>query len=255
MDQGDVDPCLRGCAQGLVVLAQPSAPAQPGEGALQRPTAGPHLKLMAMRGPFHNFQCPAGPGPDPLDQLAGRAGIGPDLLQARTAPLQAVPDPLGTISVLHVCRMDHHGQEHAYGVHYDVALANPLPAGRRHSPRAPFFRGSHRLTVDDRGVGGRVSTLDGPHRRPPGLLDAAQVSSWVQPRKYLYTVCQGGRSCGRRRKAQPLRHTYNMPCSTSRRSTDRGRPPGLVAGNRGASSAHWASVKSLVYCCRVMPTQ
>ncbi len=117
MDHGDVDPCLRGCAQGLVVLAQPSAPAQPGEGALHPPSAGPHLKLMAMGGHFHNFQCPAGPGPDPLDPRAGLAGIGPDQLQARTAPLQSVPDPLGTLSVLQVCRMDPHGPEHAYGVH------------------------------------------------------------------------------------------------------------------------------------------
>ena len=85
LDHGDVDPCLRGCAQGLVVFAQPTAPAQPGKGALHHPSAGQHLKLMAMGGPFHNFQCPAGPGPDPLDQLAGLAGIGPDQLQARTA--------------------------------------------------------------------------------------------------------------------------------------------------------------------------
>ena len=64
-------------------------------------------------GPFHNFQGPAGPGPDPLDQLAGLAGSGPDQLQARTVALQFVQDQLGPISVLPVCRMDHHGQEHA----------------------------------------------------------------------------------------------------------------------------------------------
>ncbi len=72
---------------------------------------------MARGGPFPNFQGPAGPGPDPLDQLAGLAGSGPDQLQARTAALQSVPDPLGPISVLPVCRRDHHGPEHAYGVH------------------------------------------------------------------------------------------------------------------------------------------
>ena len=68
-------------------------------------------------GPFHNFPCPAGPGPDPLDPRAGLAGIGPDQLQARTAALQSVPDPLGTLSVLQVCRMDPLGPEQAYGVH------------------------------------------------------------------------------------------------------------------------------------------
>ena len=88
--------------------------------------------------------------------------------------------------------MDHHGQEHAYGVHYDVALANPLPAGRRHSPRAPFFRGSHRLTVDDRGAGGRVSTLDGPHRRPPGLLDAGPgVVLGPAPEIFVHSLPRG----------------------------------------------------------------
>jgi hypothetical protein len=60
-------------------------------------------------------------------------------------------------------------------------------------------------------------------------------------------VLQGGRSWGIMRQVQPLRSTYRMPFMTSHMSTVRGWPPGLGGGIRGASSSHWASVRSLGY--------
>ena len=66
-----MDPCLRGFAQGFVVLTPAPAAAEPGAGALHHPSAGPHLKLVAVPGAFHDFQDPAGQVSDPLDQLAG----------------------------------------------------------------------------------------------------------------------------------------------------------------------------------------
>ena len=93
---------------------------------------------MAVGGPFHNFQRPAGPSPDPLNQLAGIAGIGPEQLQTRKTPLQSVQDQLGAISVLQVCRMYYRGQEQAYGVHCDVALATGDLLAGVIAPRPPF---------------------------------------------------------------------------------------------------------------------
>jgi hypothetical protein len=54
-------------------------------------------------------------------------------------------------------------------------------------------------------------------------------------------------------QVQPLRSTYRMPFMTSRMSTGRAWPPGLAGGIRGASSSHWASVRSLGYDFLLIP--
>ena len=255
LDHGNVDPCLRGFAQGFVVLTPAPAAAEPGAGALHPPSAGPHLKLVAVPGAFHDFQDPAGQVSDPLDQLAGLAGIGPHPLQPRPLPLHLGQHQLGAITVLQVCRMDHHGQHQPHGIHYEVALATLDFLAGVIASGPPF---SVVFTVwlsimAALGVGWRPSAARTTGRRE--ACTRSPVPSRVQRRKYLYRVCQGGRSCGTRRQAQPLRSTYRMPCTTSRRSTVRGRPPGLAAGSRGAHRAHWASLRSLEYRSRVMSMQ
>ena len=88
-----------------------------------------------------------------------------------------------------------------------------FPSGRR-SPRAPFFRGFHRLTVDDSGAGGRVSALVGPHRRPQGLL--AGPGAVLGPAPAIFV--QVSKIV---RQQAPGAAPQHLPCSTSRRSTDR----------------------------------
>ena len=118
-----VDPRLRCIGQGLVVLAQPTAPAEPRECSLDHPSSGQYLKLMAVPGTFHNFKRPACQGPDPLDQLSAIACIGPDQSQTGKPPYHFVYDQLRSISVLNISRMYHHGQQQPYGIHYDVSLS------------------------------------------------------------------------------------------------------------------------------------
>ena len=255
LDHGNVDPCLRGCAQGFVVLTPAPAAAEPGAGARHPPSAGQYLKLVAVPGAFHDFQDPAGQVSDPLDQLAGLAGSGPHPLQPRPLPLHLGHHQLGAITVLQVCRMDHHGQHQPHGIHYEVALATlDFLAGVIASgpPFAVVFTVWLSIMAA-LGVGWRPSAARTTGRRE--ACTRSPVPSRVQRRKYLYRVCPGGRSCGTRRQAQPLRSTYRMPCTTSRRSTVRGRPPGLAAGSRGAHRAHWASLRSLEYRSRVMSMQ
>ncbi len=55
------------------------------------------------------------------------------------------------------------------------------------------------------------------------------------------------------RQGQPLPSTYNMPFMTSRMLTVRGWPPRLAGGIKGASSSHWASVRSLGYDSLFIP--
>ena len=183
------------------------------------------------------------------------AGIGPHPLQPRPLPLHLGQHQLGAITVLQVCRMDHHGQPQPHGIHYEVALATLDFLAGVIASGPPF---SVVFTVwlsimAALGVGWRPSAARTTGRRE--ACTRSQVPSRVQRRKYLYRVCPGGRSCGTRRQAQPLRSTYRMPCTTSRRSTVRGRPPGLAAGSRGAHRAHWASLRSLEYRSRVMSMQ
>ena len=80
----------------------------------------------------------------------------------------------------------------------------------------------------------------------------SHVPSSVHLRKYLYTVCQGGRSCGSIRHGHPVRSTYTMPLTTSRISTVRGRPPGLAGGSKGSRMSHCSSVRSLGYDLRLI---
>ena len=247
-----VDPRLRCIGQGLVVLAQPTAPAEPRECSLDHPSSGQHLKLMAVPGTFHNFKRPACQGPDPLDQLSAIACIGPDQSQTGKPPYHFVYDQLRSISVLNISRMYHHGQQQPYGIHYDVSLSTVDLLASIIATRPPFS-----VVFTDwlsmmaaLGVGLLPSASRTAGRRVSWTL--SHVPSIIHLRKYLYTVCQGGRSCGSIRHGHPLRSTYKMPLSTSRRSTVRGRPPGLAAGSRGARTSHCSSVRSLGYRLRVM---
>ena len=79
-----------------------------------------------------------------------------------------------------------------------------------------------------------------------------QVPSTDHRRKYLYKVCQGGKSWGAIRQGQPARSTHKMPLTTSRRSTLCGRPPGLAGGSSGNRISHCSSVRSLGYGLRFM---
>ena len=133
-----VDPRLRCIGQGLVVLAQPTAPAEPRECSLDHPSSGQHLKLMAVPGTFHNFKRPACQGPDPLDQLSGIACIGPDQSQTWKPPYHFVYDQLRSISVLNISRMYHHGQHQPYGIHYDVSLSTVDLLASIIATRPPF---------------------------------------------------------------------------------------------------------------------
>lgn len=101
--------------------------------------------------------------------------------------------------------------------------------------------------------GFRVPALSLPNLGRRASWSRSQVRSLVQLRKHLYEVCHGGRSWGSIRHGQPERSRYRMAFTTSRSSTERGRPPGLASGSRGARISHWASVKSVGYGFRSIP--
>jgi hypothetical protein len=154
---------------------------------------------------------------------------------------------------LNVRRMHHHGQQQPHGVNHNVTLASFHLLTSVIATRPPFSvvftdwlsmmaaEGVGSLPSNSRTLGRKVSWIP------------SQVPSFLHRRKYPHGVLQGGKSWGIMRQVQPLRSTYNMPFMTSRMLTVRGCPPRLAGGIKGASSSHWASVRSLGYDSLFIP--
>ena len=242
-----------GClGQGFVVLAQPTTASEPCQCSFNDPSSWQHLKMMAVSRTPHNLQHPARYGHHPINQLTSVASVRPDQSQVRKPSYQLIDDQLCTISVLDVSRMNHDGQQQSYRVHGDVTLATHHLLTSIIATRPPFSvvftdwlsmiaaLGVGLLPSDCRTLGRSASWTP------------SHVPSSVHLRKYLYTVCQGGRSCGSIRHGHPVRSTYTMPLTTSRISTVRGRPPGLAGGSKGSRMSHSSSVRSLGYGLRVI---
>ncbi len=261
MNHSYVDPGLGCIGQSFVVpvsstgqaLAQPTAPAEPRECSFDHPSSRQHLKVVAVPGALDNLERPACQGPDPLDQLSSIASIGPDQPHAGKPPYQFIDDQLRSISILDIGRMHHHRQQQPHGIYNDVSLSTVDLLASVIATRPPF---SVVLTdwlsmMAALGVGLLPSAFRTLGRR--ASWTRSHVPSCLHSRKYHHTVPQGGRSCGMARHVQPLRRTYTMPLTTSRRSTVRGLPPVLADGSREARTSHCSSVRSLGYGLRFIP--
>ena len=252
MNRSYVQPRFRCTGQGFIVLAQPATTSQPRQCSLNHPPAWQHLKLMAGPGTLDDLQDPARHGHHPVHQLAAVASVSPDESQAWESSYQFIDDQPRTISVLDIGRMHHHRQQQAHGIYDDVSLSTVDLLTSIIVTRPPF---SVVFTlwlsmIAALGVGSLPSASRTQGRSVS--LTRSHVPSMVQLRKYLYRVCQGGRSCGTIRQGHPLRSKYRMPFTTSRRSTVRGRPPGLAGGSRGPRISHCSSVRSLGYDLRLI---
>ena len=210
-------------------LAHPTAPAEPRECSFDHPSSRQHLKTVAVPGALDNLECPACQGPDPLDQLR--------------------PIPILDIGRMH----HHHRQQQPHGIYNDMSLStiDLLASVIATRPPFPVVLTDWLSMIAALGVGFLPSACRTLTRR--ASLARSHVPSSLHSRKYHHTVPQGGRSCGMARHVQPLRRTYRMPLTTSRRSTVRGLPPVLAAGSSGASIFHCSSVRSLGYALRFMP--
>ena len=253
VDHRYMNPGLTGFWQFLVVLAEPSAPAEPGQRAFNHPSARQHLELVAGRSPAHHLQQPSSSLPSPRHQPTGIGRIGPDDFKPGEPAQQLGQHQFGPVPVLDVGGVNDHGQEQPGGVHYNVALAPGHLFAGVVAARPPF---SVVLTdwlsmIAPLGVASRPSLSRTTGRS--ASKTRSQVPFLRHFRKYHQTVPQGGRSWGIIRQEIPPRNTYRMPFTTSRRCTVRGCPLSETVGNRGSSKPHWASVKSVGYDLRSIP--
>lgn len=227
MDHRDVNPRFAGYRQFLVVFAQPSAAAQPSEGALHNPSSRQYLKGMAVFGTLDYLQDPPTDELCPFDQRPSISSISPDQPQSRKSPHKLAQHELCSITVLNICWMNYDSQQQSHGVHHDVALTSFHLLACVVAPWPPF---SVVLTVwlsmmAALGVASRPCCSLSLQRRTPSIR--SHVPSLRQVLKYHQTVPQAGRSCGIMRQLIPPRSTYRIPLTTSRRSALRGRPPRL----------------------------
>ena len=247
-----MNPGLAGFGQLLVVFAEPSAPAQPGQCALHYPPARQHLEVVAVRAAAHHLQQPASGRPSPRDQLAGIGGVSPDDLEPRETVQQFGQHQPGSVPVLDTGSMHHHREEQSRGVHYDVALASRHFFACVIAARPPFsvVFTDWLSMIAPLGVASRPSLSRTMGRSASSTR--SQVPSLRHFRKYHQTVPQGGRSWGIIHQGMPPRKTYSMPLTTSRRSKVRGWPLRVSGGNKGSRRPHWALVKSVGYVLRLI---
>ena len=97
----------------------------------------------------------------------------------------------------------------------------PLPSCQRRNPEAPFFRGLHRLAVNDGRAGGGLPSCGFPNPNPQGFLHPfprpvipplPKVPPHRAPRRQIM-----GQSASAD-QGMPPRNTYSTPLTTSRRA-------------------------------------
>ena len=211
MNRSYVQPRFRCTGQGFIVLAQPATMSQPRQCSLNHPPAWQHLKLMAGPGTLDDLQDPARHGHHPVHQLAAVASVSPDESQAWESSYQFIDDQPRTISVLDIGRMHHHRQQQAHGIYDDVSLSTVDLLTSIIATRPPFsVVFTLWLSMIAALGGGSLPSASRTQGRSVSLT-RSHVPSMVQLRKYLYRVCQGGRSCAGP-SARGIRSEANTGC-------------------------------------------
>ena len=152
LDAGEEDPGLGGLDGRLEVLCQPPVSIEPGERALDDPSAGQELEALHARGTVDDLQRPAA---DPLQcalELGpGIGAVGEDVAQAGKVAGDGGEHRRRAVAVLDLGAVDHDRDQQAAGVGEDVTLAALDFLSGVEAPDTAAFRGFYALTVDDTG--------------------------------------------------------------------------------------------------------
>ena len=179
MNHGDMHPGFAALGAFFIVFAQPSASAQPSQGAFHHPPPGQDLKVVAVWFALDHGQQPTARSPSPRHQSARVASICPDHLQSGESTQQFGQHQLGAVPV----PVSWHGAGSGCWQHEPprpaaipwypprCAACVRLPVCQRRNPEAPFFRGLHRLAIDDRRAGRSLSPSHFPNPDPQGFLN------------------------------------------------------------------------------------
>ena len=170
MDHGYINPSLAGFRQGFIVFAQAPAAAQPRQRPLHHPPAGQHLKGVTVRPPPDHAQQPTASDPGPGYQLASVCPVSPDHFEPGKPAHHFAQHQLGPGLECWRHVPPRPGAVLKYLLRCDACAQQP--SCRHRSLWAPFFRGLHRLAVDDRGAGRSLVSLSLPNPGTQSRLNA-----------------------------------------------------------------------------------
>ena len=246
IDHGDQDQGLAALGKHFVVAGQAAVATQPRKGSFNNPAKGQDFEHP--RVVLDNLQPPMSERQSPVYQFARVAPVGHDQPQPGKSSFQAPQHTLGSVTILHVGGMNDHRQQKPQAVHYKVSLAPRYLLPRIVAPAPPPF--SVVLTLWLSTIAALGLLLRPAFRRVFSRKVSCTFShtpAFRQRRKYVYTVCHFGKSCGRSRHAHPVRNKYRMALMISRSGTSRGRRLHLGLGNNGSINFHCSSVRSVGY--------
>src|SRR5438093_9499556 len=107
----------------LEILAQASAAVDPGNCALNYPSARKHKKAFLINRALHDFDRNTKHLGGPFEEIASVALIGPAVCDTWTQIVGLVQHRLGSHAILDVGWVDRGGQQIAFGVNYHLAFA------------------------------------------------------------------------------------------------------------------------------------
>ena len=111
MDHGDLNHGFAVFDEFLIIFAEPAVVAEPSERAFHNPAFREHLKTDLVSQLAYDFQDPAAPAIQPLDQLSGITAIGPHQRDRRKQRRSLEEQQLGSVAVLDRGGMDDHCQQ------------------------------------------------------------------------------------------------------------------------------------------------
>ncbi len=157
----------------LVVLAQPPAAAQPGEGPLHDPALGQRHEPRRPLRPADHHAPERRPGEHLLVQIPGGVvAVGVDDLQARQfVPQPQVEQGAAGPAVMHVGGGDQHGQDQARAVHPQVPLAAVDLLAVVEAVRPADRRGLDGLAIGSGGTGAGVAASLAADLLTQGFVD------------------------------------------------------------------------------------
>ena len=192
---------------GFVVAARHAAVlAEPAKAALDDPAPGQYYEAFGTRRGAHHLQPQPQRGGSGSHQRSLVAGVGPKQFQLRGFGLGFGQHGGGPDGVLDAGRLHQHGQGQALRIDDYRALTASYLLARIVAVAAPLLlpvRTDCESMAPAVVSGSRVSWRT-CWRSP--VSRRSQVPSSRQASNCLYTVCQGGRSCGSKGQAPPARN-------------------------------------------------
>src|SRR5271170_3660906 len=181
---GEQDPGCRAGDGRLEVLGETPAAAEPGEGAFDHPSPGQQLEAFDASRTLDDLDRPRAAIGDRCEQLrAAIDAIGEDMAQLGEAAAQRSQQRYGTVRILDVGFMHPHGEQEAFGIGDDMALASLDALAGINPAWTTALGGRCALAVDDcgRGVGVAPDKLAGArHQRGADPLPGAVVAPAVE---------------------------------------------------------------------------